>query len=46
VAKAVTAFDSEELRKLMGHHSADISSIIGEKRREEVARPEDIVFLD
>lgn len=46
VAKAVTAFDSDELRKLMGHHSADISSIIGEKRREEVARPEDIVFLD
>jgi glutamate 5-kinase len=46
LAKAVTAFDSEELRKLMGHHTADIAAIIGEKRREEVARPEDIVFMD
>jgi len=46
IAKAVTAFDSEELRKLMGHHTADITSIIGSKRRDEVSLPEDIVFLD
>jgi glutamate 5-kinase len=44
VAKAVTSFDSEELRKLKGHHTADVAALLGTKHREEVARPEDIVF--
>lgn len=46
VARAVTAFDSEELRKLKGHHTAEIKTLLGQSHREEVARPEDIVFLD
>ncbi len=45
IAKAVPSFDSTELQALMGHHTRDIPSIIGNNRRDEIARPEDIVFL-
>lgn len=45
-AKAVTAFDSSQLRKLAGKHSRQIEKTLGPGYREEIAVPEDIVFLD
>lgn len=45
-AKAVTAYDSEELGRMKGCQSGDVDSILGEHRRAEVALAEDIVFLD
>lgn len=43
-AKAVPAFNSSEIEHLMGKHSREVSALYGEERREEIARPEDIVF--
>jgi glutamate 5-kinase len=45
-AKAVSNFSSEELQTLAGKHSTEIRKILGNKRRDVVAVPEDIVFLD
>lgn len=45
-AKTVTNFSSEELQTLAGKHSTEIRKILGDKRRDVVATPEDIVFLD
>ena len=45
-AKAVTNFSSEELLTLAGKHSSEIRAILGSTRRDVVAIPEDIVFLD
>ena len=42
---AVTSMSSEEIRKIMGHHSRDVKTILGSGRREEVARAEDIVAI-
>ncbi|MCJ7730366.1 MAG: glutamate 5-kinase [Sedimentisphaerales bacterium] len=45
-AKAVTNFSSAELKSLIGRHSSEIRKLLGPARRDVVATPEDIVFLD
>jgi glutamate 5-kinase len=45
-AKAVTNFSSAELETLAGKHSTEIRKLLGPKRRDVVAIPEDIVFVD
>ena len=45
-AKAVTNLSSAELKTLAGKHSSQIRKILGQKRRDVIATPEDIVFLD
>jgi len=45
-AKAVTSFNSMELASLAGKHSSEIRKILGAGRKDVVAVPEDIVFLD
>ncbi len=44
-AKAVTNFSSEELKMVSGKHSREIRKILGSRRKDVVAAPEDIVFL-
>jgi glutamate 5-kinase len=44
--QAVTSMGSEEIRKVMGQHSRQVHTILGNDRREEVLRAEDIVALD
>jgi len=44
-AKAVSNFSSTELQRLTGKHSREIRKILGPKRKNVVAAPEDIVFL-
>lgn len=45
-AKAVCSFSNIELESLAGKHSREIRKILGPKRKDVVAVPEDIVFLD
>ncbi|HDS85245.1 MAG TPA: glutamate 5-kinase [Phycisphaerales bacterium] len=45
-AKALTSLSADELRELAGKHSAEIRDRLGKDRRDVVAVPEDIVFLD
>jgi len=45
-AKAVTSLSAEELRSLAGKHSTEIRDRLGQDRRDVVAVPEDIVFLE
>jgi glutamate 5-kinase len=45
-AKAVTSMTSSELMDLAGKHSSQIRKILGPDRKDVVATPEDIVFLD
>jgi glutamate 5-kinase len=45
-AKAVVSLSSEELHLVAGQHSAKIREILGPDRRDVVALPEDIVFLE
>ena len=45
-AKAVTSLGSSELEALAGKHSSEIRQILGADRKDVVAVPEDIVFLD
>jgi glutamate 5-kinase len=45
-AKAVTNFSSEELKSLAGKHSTEIRKLLGAGRRDVVAIPEDIVFVE
>jgi len=45
-AKAVTNFSSAELQTLAGKHTTEIRKLLGAKRRDVVAIPEDIVFVD
>jgi len=44
--KAVTNLSSREIEQLMGAHSSRIQEVLGSDRRDDVARPEDIVFLE
>jgi glutamate 5-kinase len=46
VAKAVVSLSSEELGRVAGQHSDKIRELLGPDRRDVVAIPEDIVFLD
>lgn len=45
-AKAVPAYNSTEIASLIGKHSSAVSQMYGRERRDEIARPEDIVFLE
>ena len=45
-AKALVNFSSEELKMLIGRHTSEIRKILGENKRDVVAIPEDIVFLE
>lgn len=45
-AKALTSLSSDELIKVAGRHSANIRDLLGADRRDVVAVPEDIVFLE
>lgn len=45
-AKAVASLSSEELKKVAGLHSAKIRDLLGPGRRDVVAIPEDIVFIE
>ncbi len=45
-AKIVSAFDSSEIRSLIGRHSREIRTLLGEDRKDVIARPEDIIFLE
>lgn len=45
-ARAVTSMGSSELQNLAGKHSSEIRKILGPERKDVVATPEDIVFLD
>jgi glutamate 5-kinase len=46
MAKAVTNLSSSELCQLVGKHSSQIRKVLGSGRRDVVAIPEDIVFID
>jgi glutamate 5-kinase len=44
--KLVTSFNSSELESILGRHSSEIAEILGGGKRDVIARPEDMVFLD
>ena len=44
-AKIVSCLSSAEIKSLMGRHSSEIRKMLGERKRDVVARPEDIVFF-
>ncbi|HBG78022.1 MAG TPA: glutamate 5-kinase [Phycisphaerales bacterium] len=46
VAKAVCNFSSDELAAIIGRHSSEIKAILGSGKKDVVATPENIVFLD
>ncbi len=46
IAKAVTHFGSGELKSIIGKHSSEIKNILGSGKKDVVATPENIVFLD
>ena len=46
IAKAVTSLGSAELKKVFGKHSTEIRKILGPKRKDVIAAPEDIVIAD
>lgn len=46
IAKAVVNFSSAELKTIAGKHSSQIGEILGNHRKDVVATPENIVFLD
>ncbi len=46
VAKMVTNFSSDELKKIAGRHSSEIKNILGEGKKDVVATPENIVLID
>lgn len=44
--QAVSNLSSREIEQVMGKHSSQIPEILGDNRRDDVARPEDIVNID
>jgi glutamate 5-kinase len=42
----VINFSDEELKKIAGRHSSEIRNILGKDKKDVVATPENIVFLD
>ena len=45
-AKAVINMNSDEISQLIGKHSSAIRAILGPERKDVIANPENIVFLD
>ncbi len=45
-AKAVVNFSDEDLKKIAGRHSSEIKALLGQDKKDVVATPENIVFLD
>ena len=45
-AKAVTSLGSTQLKAVAGKHSSEIRKILGDRHRDVVAIPEDIVIID
>jgi glutamate 5-kinase len=45
-AKAVTEFSSAELKLIAGKHTKEIETILGKGKKDVVATPENIVFVD
>ena len=46
-AKLITSFSSDELHAVIGHHSAEIPRLLGQRTsRHVIARPEDMVFFE
>ena len=45
IANAVSKFTSTEIENIIGHHSEEISVILGKGRKDVIARSEDIMFL-
>ncbi|HOL31579.1 MAG TPA: glutamate 5-kinase [Anaerohalosphaeraceae bacterium] len=45
-AKAITSLSSDELNRVAGLHSTKIRDLLGPNRRDVVALPEDIVFVE
>ena len=43
--KAVTSLNSQEIISVTGKHSSEIQDILGKERRDDIARPEDIVEI-
>jgi len=41
----VPAYNSSEIESLMGKHTREVTELYGSARRDEIARPEDIVFV-
>ena len=46
IAKAVSNFSSNELHAIAGRHSSEIKAVLGAGKKDVVATPENIVFLD
>ena len=46
IAKAVVNFSAAELKTIAGRHSRQIREILGKNRKDVVATPENIIFLD
>ncbi|MCD4831928.1 MAG: glutamate 5-kinase [Anaerohalosphaeraceae bacterium] len=46
IAKAVTNFGSTELKTIAGAHSREIRKILGSDKKDVVATPENIIFLN
>jgi glutamate 5-kinase len=46
IAKAVINFSDDELKRIAGRHSSEIREILGQDKKDVVATPENIVFLD
>ena len=44
--KAVSNLSSDEIRLLLGRHSREIQKLLGPDKRDDVARPEDIVSIE
>ena len=45
-AKLITNLNSADLHLVMGRHSSDVSVLLGPGKKEIIARPEEIVFID
>ncbi|TVQ39689.1 MAG: glutamate 5-kinase [Spirochaetaceae bacterium] len=45
-ARLITSLASGDLVSVMGRHSSQVASLLGPGRKEIVARPEEIVFID
>jgi glutamate 5-kinase len=45
IAKGLSAYDAADARKLQGHRTAEIETILGWRRRDEMVHRDDLVLL-